>query len=76
MRPSKIYYSQNNMGNSFKNGRSIEKTFEKLLNGDISVDDIAPITVQKHNKDDDLKDKYFVQDGHRRLYIYKVIRVN
>ena len=76
MRPGKIYYSQNNMGNSFRHGHSIENTFEDLLNGDISVYDIEPITVQKHNRDDELKNKYFVQDGHRRLYIFKVIRVH
>ena len=74
MKPSDIRYSQNQIRSHFVHGTSasVTSTLERLLKQEIAVSDIKAITVRQHNEDDDLKDKYFAVDGHRRLYIFKV----
>ena len=54
------------------NGTLLTKTFEDLLSKDLRISGIFKISVRQHDQDDELKDKYFVTEGHRRLFLYKV----
>ena len=74
IKPSEIHYSQNTIKSTFTHGSTnkITTTLIKILKKTITVSNIPKINVMKHTGDDELKGKYFVNNGHRRLFIFKV----
>ena len=72
-RPSEIYYSQDTIRSTFRSRIRVTTTIKQLLKGLKTPSSIPLIEVRRHDVNGDaLHGKYFVIDGHRRLFIYKV----
>ncbi|XP_077990746.1 uncharacterized protein LOC144445069 [Glandiceps talaboti] len=65
VRPSEIRFLHDSIDCRFQNGDLLLDTFESLLYGRITVDDIKTIAVIS------LHGKWYIYAGHRRLYLYK-----
>ena len=66
LRPSKIRYSRNSISSKFGDGTlTLVDTFEELLTGEITVDDIEHIEVVKWNGN------WRTYTGDRRLFLFK-----
>lgn len=63
--PSDIRFTQDSVGGRFSDGSYISKTLEQLLYGGITVDEIAPIEVVRH------EGLWWALTGNRRLYLYR-----
>ena len=64
-KPSELLYSQDSINKRFKNGKTIQETFEDFLSGSVDPDDLRPIAAKFING------KWIVCEGNRRLYVYK-----
>jgi hypothetical protein len=67
MAPSDIRFTQDSVSEEFgrDTGKTIEETYRQLLHGDLTVNQIRPISVVY------LDDKWWAISGNRRLYIFK-----
>ena len=71
---SQIRYTQNSIAPIFKNGKSVDKTAEELLNSPQLREQFTPIRIFKYlDKDTGSKPVYFTLDN-RRLYVFKKAR--
>jgi hypothetical protein len=68
MLPSQIFFSQDNIKSRFSDNKTLEDTFRKLLNDELTEDDIEPIEVVK-----DGSGLWWALHGHRRLFLYKIL---
>ena len=67
LRPSDILFSQDSISDKFKTGESLPETFEELLYGVHTPNDIMPIRVVRW------KGNWWSLTGERRLYLYKLL---
>lgn len=68
LKPSEIYFSQNNIFRKFRNGYLIGEVLDDLYLGKISVSDIPMMTVTKKPG----CDKWFTVDN-RRLWVFRYL---
>jgi hypothetical protein len=71
MAPSNIYFTHDSISEEFGHdtGETIEETYRQLLHGELTVNEIPPISVVYFDC------KYWAISGNRRLYIYKRLEV-
>ena len=73
LKPSQIRYSQDDIRSVMRPSYTkVTTTLEQILQETTTVSDIEKIDVMKHTADDELNGTYFVTNGHRRLFIFKV----
>jgi hypothetical protein len=68
LRPSDILYSQDSIKRQFTDGKTLEFSFEQLLNDELTEEDIEPIEVVE-----DKDGLCWALNGHRRLFLYKML---
>jgi hypothetical protein len=68
MLPSEILYSQESIRCRFADGNTLEDTFRRLLNNELSEDDIELVEAVK-----DDSGRWWAVNGHRRLFLYKIL---
>ena len=71
IKPSEILFCQENIDGKFGRGSNISllDTFKKLVSGEMTPSDLPKITVVSY------EGKYYVYDGHRRLFLFKVCKL-
>lgn len=68
LRPSDILFSQDSISDKFTNETfSLPETFQELLKGRKTPDDIRPMKVVRW------KENWWALTGNRRLYLYRVL---
>ena len=65
LKPSLILYSQDNIGKTFRDGRSLSETMRQLLAKEVTPESIEAIEVTEY------EGCYYAMTGNRRLFLYK-----